>query len=204
MRSYEEQSKLDKQLIDAVAGNKPELAKQLIESGADVNCGKDSGYEGFLLWNATRHYDSKMMETLLECGADPNLQGDCYTRATHEAAFEGNRGFIKILHSYGADIDALTHERDEEFPALSPLHIAARFGSHCVAEELLDCGADIECRSSEGKIAIDYAKEGDGIYEMLAEAHAKKSKENIYTELYGDGIDVESVGQATPQRKRKM
>ncbi len=201
-------------LTRAVMSNNTKLAKQFIDLGADVNYGEGKG--ATLLHTAIQRCKPvEMIELLLQSGANPNavpfISADLNASKKHHfygrlqqspmeiAAEHGNGNVVALLHKNGADVNAIGES------GRTPLHIATVSGRAKAVEALIQCGADIDKRCPlDGMKAIDYAVKGSPIEAILLEAHAQKSKQNLYAELYGDAIDVESVGQATPQRKRKM
>jgi ankyrin repeat protein len=58
-------------------------------------------------------------------------------RAVHVACMEGNMAMVDLFLEFGANLGhLLAYER-------SPLHTAARYGKHLVAEKLLAAGANV-------------------------------------------------------------
>ncbi len=202
-------------LTRAVMSNNTKLAKQFIDMGADVNYGEGAGNGSTLLHTAIPRCKPEIIELLLQSGANPNAVSKYESTPSHLAARVGNGKAIYMLHSHGANVDSIQHKDAKQSDlssgwtgngaGLTPLHIATIREHPKAIAALIQCGADIDKRCSLDNLRpIDYAVKGSPVEAILIEAHAQKSKDNIYTELYGDGIDVESVGQATPQRKRKM
>jgi hypothetical protein len=82
-----------------------EIARLLLQNGADVNVRDDDGWTPLLLaaWNG--HVD--ILHLLVENGADLEAQSSHGGRALHSAAYRGNLPFIQELISrYHVDINA--------------------------------------------------------------------------------------------------
>ncbi|XP_062452471.1 ankyrin repeat and LEM domain-containing protein 1 [Rhea pennata] len=98
----------------------------------------------------------RLVEALLERGADPNLVLPEGVTAVHLAASKEREGGVRclglILH-HGGDPNARAAE------GLTPLHVAASWGCSRGLELLLKEGGDPELRDQEGKRAIDLALE---------------------------------------------
>lgn len=80
------------------------IARYLIEEGADVNA-TDSKGETALMWAAYAKDSERMVKLLLEKGADPNLRTKDST-ALMRAAAGGNIESVKMLLQAGAFVDA--------------------------------------------------------------------------------------------------
>jgi uncharacterized protein len=82
-----------------------EVARFLLESGAEVNTPSQNGLKVTPLHSAAagRHYEIAML--LLERGANPNLRQEGDFVPLHSAAQNGQIEMVKILLQYGADKD---------------------------------------------------------------------------------------------------
>ena len=129
----------------AVAGAQLPIAKFLIENGAVVK-----PYGGILLRWAVWRAKRKLVELLLEHGADPNDSG------IHEWATEAV--YIKLAAQYGYKFDIDSWD-NMGYPAL----IQACRGNHNApdnpyqARKLLDQGANVNARDSKEKTALHRA-----------------------------------------------
>ncbi len=94
----------------AIFFGQPDLARYLIEHGADVNAQAQNAQRVFPVHAAAAANDTHTMIMLLERGADPNAKQQLDFTALHGAASRGNIEMAKILISHGADPKAKTAE----------------------------------------------------------------------------------------------
>jgi uncharacterized protein len=87
-----------------------EVARFLLESGAEVNTPSQNGLKVTPLHSAAagRHYEIAML--LLERSANPNLRQEGDFVPLHSAAQNGQIEMVKILLQYGADKDLKSSE----------------------------------------------------------------------------------------------
>lgn len=88
-------------------GNR-ELAKVLIEKGADVNASSANAQRVAPLHAAAAVCDHEVIRMLLERGADPNARQQNDFTPLHTAASRGDVEMAKLLLAYGANRDART------------------------------------------------------------------------------------------------
>lgn len=99
---------LNKQLLLAIDSDDVDLAKQLLQMGADANArDTKTGLTGLML--AACHANAELVKALLAAGADP-LTADSQTGATalHKAAQGGSVEVARMLVEAGAFVDAVT------------------------------------------------------------------------------------------------
>ena len=96
---------LNNQLLEAAASNNIDLAKELLEKGAQVNCQTDDGWTPLL--KASVH-GSALTKLLLEKGADPNIATAKGYTPLHRAAGHGNNSVV--LELLDAEADVLTKD----------------------------------------------------------------------------------------------
>jgi ankyrin repeat protein len=88
----------------------PELARDLIERGADVNAAAKNPQRVALLHSAAAVGDGETMRVLLQRGADPNVRQQSGFTALHNAANRGDIEMAKLLLEFHADPEARTDD----------------------------------------------------------------------------------------------
>jgi uncharacterized protein len=102
--------------------NHPEVARYLIEQGADVNAPSQNAQRVHPIHSAVAARNTGLVTLLLEKGADINAaQAGGYT-ALHAAAHHGDEPMIKLLLEHMADINAVTHD------GKTPMELAIKNG----------------------------------------------------------------------------
>lgn len=190
-------------LINASSAGNIELARQIIESGVDVNAHKRSGLCYSALIQAISSKSIEMIKMLIAHGADINLcvGNQC---PINKAIFEGNVEIVKLFLENGADVNNL-----KEFNRDSILHTAFRMNNndgppscrdqiiillinanalknlHNAAKWQLDSLANIDAQNAEGYTALHIASSstfdrGFRIkrIELLLQAGANKNIKN--------------------------
>ena len=123
-----------------------EQIKQMIASGANINCSDEWGRTP--LFNAAAYGHSDCVKLLLESGADIAASDSVLAMA----AGSGNPECVRILIEAGADVN-LTTGSDK----WTPLHFAA-FNGHCECVKLLIAkGAKINSRDIDGETPLTKA-----------------------------------------------
>lgn len=148
-----------------------EAAKAMIEAGADVN--RQSRFGDCPLNQSVVEGLAKVVEVLLEHGANPNLV-DRTSRGTclHAAAFHKHPRVAQLLVAHGADLEA----RDEN--DRTPLwHAAFEKGQRSldVAKVLIEAGADVNAADQEGDTPLMKAAQDANVpmTKLLLDAGAK-------------------------------
>ena len=112
-----------------------EIARLLVEAGAEVNSPSKNPQKVMPLHSAAASRSLEIARLLLEHGADPDArQNDDFT-PLHEAAHNGQIELVEILLAHGADVNA------SQKPGLTALSFAQQAGHQDVAEFLLQHGA---------------------------------------------------------------
>ncbi|MEM6553346.1 MAG: ankyrin repeat domain-containing protein [Planctomycetota bacterium] len=129
----------DRPLHRAVRLGHAEIAKMLLEAGADVRARQSDGPTPLFL--AAQHGQGAMIPVLLEAGADVADAGDDERdTALHRAAAAGHAEAVRALLVAGAPHDQ-TDRR-----ARMPIHYAAASGDLATVQALLDAGVDLKSR----------------------------------------------------------
>jgi len=144
--------------------SQPEIAKLLIEYGADIH-----GHGGrSTLRMATLYTKPEIVKMLIDHGADVTEQDKSGDTLLHEAVNMNNKEMIKLFLEEGVDPDILNNE------GFTALHKAAIKHNPIMVDLLLVGGADPEVRSEStvpnknGKTALElaawpYIYKGDGL-----------------------------------------
>jgi ankyrin repeat protein len=102
--------------------NHPEVARYLVDQGADVNAPSENARRVRPIHSAVASGNTGLVTLLLEQGADINAaQAGGYT-ALHAAAHHGDEPMIKLLLEHMADINAMTHD------GKTPMELAIKNG----------------------------------------------------------------------------
>jgi ankyrin repeat protein len=91
--------------LAAFFGNE-ELAKKLIERGAEVDARSTNSMQNTPLHAATAGRQAQLVELLLNEGADPNARQQGGWTALQAAAQNGDRAIVELLIARGADLKA--------------------------------------------------------------------------------------------------
>lgn len=108
----------------------PEVARLLIERGADVNAPAENAQRVAPLHAAAAVQDRATTELLLARGADPNAKQQLDYTPLHGAASRGDVELAKLLLAHGADREAKGTD------GLTPADIARKYGHPEFAEWL--------------------------------------------------------------------
>jgi ankyrin repeat protein len=173
----------------AALNNHSKVLKHFLDKTKEKTDAKDEAGRTALYWASDMGHD-KVVEMLLERGADINALGGYYGNALQAASAGGNDKVVQMLLDKGADINAhgghygnalqaasagghykvlqALLDRGADVNALggqygSALH-AASYGCHYgVAQLLLDRGAQINVSDSQGRTALHLAACGGSV-----------------------------------------
>lgn len=123
------------------------------------------------LMAAAREGGTYMCALLISRGGDVNLQDRDGWTALHFAADGGHEKVVELLANRDANLDAQAATN-----GWTALHIAAFYDRRVLANVLLDCGASVGVKSTDGKTALALANER-GSNRFLA-AVADKGKDD--------------------------
>ncbi|KAJ7162325.1 ankyrin repeat-containing domain protein [Mycena filopes] len=138
-----------KELNLAAASGRFDMARFLVDSGADVNA--QDGVYGTALQTAVCQKHKEVVQLLLEHGADVNAQGGEYGNALQGAVMMAQKEVVQLLTEHGADVNAW-HQRYG-----NALHAAALEGMEEVVQLLIDKGANVNAQGGQYGNALQAA-----------------------------------------------
>jgi len=131
----------------AVYNNDVEMAKMLVEAGANVKA--VTRLESLTpLFMACSRGNAAMVELLLKAGSDANFADTLGTTALMEASAAGSVETVKLLLDHGADVNAKETARDQ-----TALMFAADANRAPVIRLLVSRGADLKATSKVTRMA---------------------------------------------------
>lgn len=168
-----------------------DVARALVDAGADVNAKADLGLTP--LWNAARGGGGDLVELLLAHGAEPSTRttGDGLGwTPLHIAAGEGRTAAVRALVRAGADVNATGSE-----DGFTPLQLAVGRGHREVVELLVASGADVN-RYAKGRLGrvrmaetlppLEIAeREQHGEIATFLEGHGAQRRGGAFRRLFG-------------------
>ena len=153
-----------------------EVAKLLLESGAEVNKADDIGRTPLQVAAFSGH--KEVAELLIEHGADPNVNENNGQTPIHVAAMSGHKEVTELLIEHGADPNVVDNH------GKTPLHWAARMGRKELTQLFIEYGADPNVVENHGQTPLHWAARGgqEEVAELLIESGADMDKgDNIGT-----------------------
>jgi len=188
----------------------------LLDNGESL----DTLGENFDLSNAAFHGHWRLCEFLIEAGADVN-HADPETGETplHAALCKANRPaydlVAEVLIARGADPNAPTKPlvetdafmRDSRTKGETPLHRAAAFGSEQTIQLLIDAGAKIDAKDSNGDSPLSWASwhtRPDSILRKLCYGnyHIRPERDSTFDHGRGWGfMERDLLGRPDPGRQ---
>lgn len=136
----------DTALIFASDIDHNEIAKILIETGANVNAQNNTGDTALL--TATHRGNPELMKILIQAGANVNTQNNRGDTALMIAAFKSNGKIAKLLIEAGADVNM------QNVQGKTALIIAASKCNDKMVKILLEAGSDTKIQDKTGKTAV--------------------------------------------------
>lgn len=120
----------------AVEGRKAEVAKLLLEHGADKNA-KDA-YGQSLLMSAASSHSSEVMALLIKAGADVDAPNTYQITPLSVAAEQGHLDLVNMLVAAGANVNA------RDTAGSTALLVAVLRGYKEIVEALIAAGTDVQ------------------------------------------------------------
>ena len=141
--------------------NNEEVARFLLDRGASVSPQAVDRELPNLLEYLIRCGDTKLIQLLLDKGADINAQGGEYGNALQAAAFNGNMEAMQLLLDNGADVNAQGGHYG------NALQATACIGEVDAIQLLLDRGADVNAQGGLYGFALQAAASNGNIKAVL-------------------------------------
>ena len=135
-------------LTYAIESEAFDIAKTLVESGADVNAREPIASARQPVHVAVDFPDYDILQFLLQHGADVNGQDGCGATPVMLASYAGHLNVVRLLYEHGADLMAY------DFVGRTALHRAAERQHNDIVSFLLANNADIDARDHFGWTAI--------------------------------------------------
>jgi ankyrin repeat protein len=171
--------------LAAMSNHDKVLDHFLDKIGLDLDA-KDEAGRTALYW-ASKLGHNKILQMLLDRGADANTQARKYGSALQAASAQGHDKVVQMLLDRGADVNA----QDGEYG--SALQAASAGGHDKVVQMLLDRGADASAEGGEYGNALQAASaQGhDKIVQMLLDRGAEVNAQGGH---YGSALRAASAG----------
>jgi ankyrin repeat protein len=128
-----------------------EIAKLLIENGADVNVCDKSGTTPLMA--TADALDTRLAKLLVERGAIINIKGPIGQTALHRAGRSNSSTMVNFLVEKGAEINITDNGGN------TPLHLAMEQNQAASAIALVDNGADMSIKNAAGITALEVTKD---------------------------------------------
>ena len=143
-------------LLTAVGRNQVEIAQLLLDHGADIHYQTKSSE--YALGVAIRHNYTKLIHLLLERGARTDvLDHDGNTLLMFTQDFE----IVQLLLDRGVPVN------QQDCDGMYPLLQALKNGNVCLAELLLENGADSSLTTDDGTSALSYVQSKLNMYSIV-------------------------------------
>ena len=143
-----------------VRGDLDEVKRLVIDCGANPN-GQSTVEGGTPLHIAADRGYLRIVEFLLEHGANPNMKNNYGRTPLHIAAMYGHLEVVEFLLEHGANPNVRNNY------GYTPLHFAVDGCFVDVVRVLLEHGADPTIRDNEGRTPLDYGSNCEEIIEAL-------------------------------------
>lgn len=145
----------DTMLNAAAQGGRVEAIRFLLEKGSDPRVPNQGGDTPLHKAASSGHVEA--VRLLLEAGAVPTARDSAGNTPLHDAALFGHADVLALLLERGGDVATLNGEGE------SPLHVAAGgcLADRATLELLVTHGADLDAKTSQGKTALQLAREQD-------------------------------------------
>jgi ankyrin repeat protein len=145
-------------LHTAVLSGQSEIARILIQRGADVDALDNLGRTPLLTYASGSAHNLEVLHVLLKAGANPNAADPVSEISVLDyVALQGHVDEAEALVAAGAKVNG----RDSYFK--TPLHFAldccnGSIGNHDMVQSLISSGADVNAKDINGRTPLDYVR----------------------------------------------
>ena len=159
-------AELDQRLIEAAYGNDVDVARALVDAGADVNAKDHTEQSAYLIATSEVGADPRLLELMLANGADVAALDSFDGTGLIRAAERGYVEIVRRLLETGIEID---HVNRLGWTALLEAIILGEGGpEHTeVVRLLVDAGADVDLADANGVTPLEHAR-SQGFDEIAA------------------------------------
>lgn len=136
-------------------GGSPEMARLLIEAGADLNTTNKDGTTPLYIAVFLEHEETA--KALMDAGAKLAITDKDNVTPLHSAVAKEDLTIIMALINMGFDVNVKDQNN------MTPLHAAVTKGDMEMTKALISAGADLNCKDKGGNTPLDLAAtEGHG------------------------------------------
>ncbi|KAF4631245.1 hypothetical protein G7Y89_g6885 [Cudoniella acicularis] len=165
--------------------DRDQIVEALLKRNASVDAAPNKSGNTALSLAVTEGAGQKLIETLIERGADLKIRLSNGSTLLHRAARNGNMELIKLLKGK-VDLDA----KDDD--GLTPIHHGAQAGEVKVLRTLKDAGCDFAAKDGQGRTIMHL-----GIRTMAADSFSSLFSGELESST-GDGVNVADTDGWTP------
>ena len=140
----------DRPLLKAARHGYMEMAKYLLDKGADIDVQDYKGNSTLSL--AVWEGKLEMVKFLISKDVNVDLRNEHNWNALMQAIHQGYYDIAELLIEKGSDLNAVDGEQ-----GATPLMLAAHFGFEKIVKHLLEKGADKSIKNKKGETATDTA-----------------------------------------------
>ncbi|MDD9901108.1 MAG: ankyrin repeat domain-containing protein [Alphaproteobacteria bacterium] len=139
-------------LMWAVWRKDEDITDALIKGGAKIDIKNKEGQTALMIAAQSGSSSPTVLRTLIDSGADINMQGNGSARSALMWAVEkGNADAVRVLIDCGAKVDI------QDKDGITALMMAAWYGDTNVAHFLIESGADPLLKDNKGRLPQDMA-----------------------------------------------
>jgi len=169
-------------IFSAVADEREDIVRLLLDRGADVNAVSDMGETALIIASSNGH--ENIVRLLLDRGADVNAVDSYHETALMVASrwtFQESYELVRLLLERGADVNMRSNIGE------TALMWAAIEGYENVVRLLLDRGADVNSVDNDGDTALSLAQQNghENVVRLLIQ-HVPHSVQPRWSELCDD------------------